>query len=295
MRSTHIAGIGMMLLAMLMFSANDALGKWLVATYSVGQIMLLRSFSALGLLAPFVARSGGLSVFRDAPRPLLQALRALLATLETAGFYLAVSYMPLADTMTFYLAGPIYVTALSALILREKVGIYRWSAVIVGFAGVVIALNPSAASFSPGAVIALFGSLAYAVLMIVTRYLRDTSNVVLTGMQAVGGSLLGILTAPFGWSPVTLPHMALLLLLGAVSIGAITFVNQSLKLAPASVVVPYQYTMIVWAMLFGYLVFGDVPHLNVIVGALVIVASGLFIFLREQQVARREAAPLAEH
>ena len=283
-RSAHLAGIGLMLLATFMFSLNDALGKWLVATYSVPQILFLRAIAALLLLSPFILRAG-LGVFRKAPQPGLQVLRAILATADVSCFYLAVRYLPLADAMTFYLAGPIYVTAMSALFLNERVGIYRWAAVLVGFVGVLIALNPALGTLGIGSLIALVGSFVYAIFIVTTRQVRNTSNVVLTTTQALGGLAFGAIGSPFSWVPVESgSHYLLLLLLGAVSILAITCVNQSLRLAAASVVVPYQYALIVFAVIFGYVFFGDAPQLNTLVGAAIIVASGLFIFLREKRL-----------
>jgi drug/metabolite transporter (DMT)-like permease len=287
-----LLGIGLMLLAMLMFSLNDALGKWLVATYSVGQILLLRSAASLVVMAPFVARSGT-KPFRDAPQPRLQALRVLLSTLEIACFYAAVAYMPLADAMTFYLASPVYVTAFSALFLGEKVGAFRWTAVLIGFAGVLIALKPTGDSLSLASGIAVVGSIFYAFLMIVIRHLRETSQVVLATTHAGGALIFGAVLAPLNWVAVSLPDLPLLALLGIVSIAAIMLVNQSLRLAAASVVAPYQYTLIVWAILLGYIIFGDVPQWNTLAGAAVIVASGLFIFLREQRVSAHKDEPPA--
>ena len=285
-RSAHLAGIGLMLLATLMFSLNDVLGKWLVATYPVTQILFLRSIAALLILSPFILRAG-VAAFRDAPQPRLQALRAALATFEVACFYLSVWYLPLADAMTFYLAGPIYVTAMSALFLGEKVGVHRWSAVLVGFVGVIIALAPTSGSFGIGSLIALAGSLGYAIFMVVTRQVKSTPNTVLATSQALGSLAFGVAGSAFTWVPVeSVPHYLLLLLLGAVSIVAIIFVNQSLRMAPASVVVPYQYTLIVFAILFGYIFFGDVPERHTLVGAAIIVASGIYIFMREQRVMR---------
>src|SRR5262245_10762128 len=104
-----IAGIALMLTGIALFGINDALGKWLLATYSVGELLLIRSASALILLAPFIYQAG-VAAFIRAPRPGLQLVRIVLSTLEVAMFFWAVSYLPLADTMTFYLAGPIYVT-----------------------------------------------------------------------------------------------------------------------------------------------------------------------------------------
>jgi drug/metabolite transporter (DMT)-like permease len=292
-RSAPLVGIGLMLLAVLMFSLNDTLGKWLVVTYSVGQILLIRSAASLLLLAPFAYRAG-LAPFRTAPRRGLQLLRMALGTAEVACFYAAVWYMPLADAMTFYLAGPIYVTALSALFLGEKVGLRRWAAVLVGFVGVLIAMQPTSSAFSAGAPIALAGSILYAFFMIVTRYLRETSDVVYATSQAGGSLLFGAVAAPLAWTPIAGFDLALLSLLGVVSISAIVLVNQSLRLAPASVVVPYQYTLIVWAVIFGYIFFGDVAEAHTLAGAAIIIGSGLFIFLREQRLARPEATQLGE-
>jgi drug/metabolite transporter (DMT)-like permease len=282
-RSANLAGIALMLVAMFFFSMNDALGKWLVATYSVAQLLFIRSAAAGVMLMPFALKAGT-EPFRTAPRPFLQLLRVVLATVDTGLFYLAVWHLPLADAMTYYLAGPIYVTALSALILKEPVGAYRWSAILVGFVGVVIAMQPTSGSLTPGAIIAFCGSISYALLMVVTRQLRATHHVVLASTQTIGAFILGAAGLPFATRAVGGIDLLLLLLLGVVSIGSIVLVNQSLRLAPASIVVPFQYSLIVWAMLFGYLVFGDVPHWHTLIGAAIIVASGLFIFLREQHL-----------
>jgi drug/metabolite transporter (DMT)-like permease len=278
---TTLAGIGLMLAGVFVFSLNDAIGKWLVGSYSVGEILLCRSAIGLALLLPFIQRAG-LRAFTAAPRPGLQMLRIVLGVAEVALFFWAVRYLPLADALTFYLAGPIYVTALSVPLLGERVGWRRWSAVLVGFAGVIVALRPSAESLAPPAMIALAGSVIFALLMIATRALRATSNTVLVAGQIIGTMVFGLAAAPFGWVMPSVADAGLLVLFGVNAIVALACVNRSLTLAPASVVVPYQYTMIVWGALLGYLVFGDVPRPNVLAGAAVIVAAGLYIFVREQ-------------
>src|SRR5436853_2264426 len=279
-RST-LAGVGLMLAGAFLFSVNDALGKWLLADYSVGELLLMRSAAGLILLAPLI-RQTGIAGFRSAPRPGLQIVRVILSTVEVALFFLAVSQLPLADTKTFYLAGPIYVTALSVVLLGEAVGWRRWTAVFVGFAGVVLALRPSSASFTPPVLIALAGSVTFAFLMIVTRMLRETTDTVLVAGQIGGTFVFGALTAPFSWVTPSPRDLVLLTLFGVLAMLALACVNRSLKLAPASVVAPYQYTLIVWAIVLGYLVFGDVPDLAMLVGAAIIIAAGLFIFWREQ-------------
>ncbi len=274
-------GIGLMVLAVFLFSANDVLGKWLAATYSAPQILLLRSLTALLILCPLVSRHGFRSLI-EVKRPWLQLLRATLGALEVAFFYWAVSYLPLADAMTFYLASPIYVTLMAALFLGERVGWRRWTAVFVGFLGVVIALGPSASAFGWPVLIPLIGSFIYSVFLVTTRMLRGTPDLIMATWQVGLGLVMGLVSAPFAWQPFSTWSDGLLIcLLGVVALFAIVGTNRSLALAPASVVVPYQYTLIVWAVVFGYLVFGDVPSIQMIAGAAIIIGAGLFIFFRE--------------
>ena len=286
-RSARLAGIGLMLLSIFMFSFGDAMGKFLVATYSVGQLLLLRACAALIVLLPMVWRQR--AKFMHLERPWLQLLRVALSTLEVAAFFLATVYLPLADVVTYYLACPIFVTALSAIVLRERVGWRRWSAVLIGFCGVLIALRPSSQTVSWPAMIALGGSLSFAVLMLITRSLRATPDIVLASSQFGGTFLLGLLMSPIGWVTPTLGSLALFAAAGITSVVALLCINRSLKLAPASVVVPYQYSMIVWAVIFGFVVWGDVPSLSTLIGAAIIIGAGLYIFLREQKLGREEA------
>jgi drug/metabolite transporter (DMT)-like permease len=286
-RSARLAGIALMLAGVCMFSFGDALGKLLVARYPVNELLLLRGAVPLAILLALLWRQR--ASLPKLERPGLQLLRMVLSTAEVAAFFVAVVYLPLADVITYYLACPIFVTALSAIILREQVGWRRWSAVVVGFSGVLIALQPSAQTVSWPALIALAGSFSFAVLMIVTRSLRATPDIVLAATQFTGTFSVGLVLAPFAWRAPGLPDLGLFVLAGCISIVALLCVNRSLKLAPASVVVPYQYSMIVWAVMFGYVVFGDVPSAATIVGAAIIIAAGLYIFIREQQLGRETA------
>ncbi len=287
-RSARLAGIGLMLLSIFMFSFGDAIGKFVVATYSVGQLLCLRACAALLVLSPLIWRQR--AAFVTLERPRLQLLRVLLSTLEVAAFFLATVYLPLADVTTYYLACPIFVTALSAIVLGERVGWRRWSAIVVGFCGVLIALRPSSQTVSGPAIIALCGSLCFSILMLITRHLRATPDIVMATSQFFGTLTLGALMSPFGWVTPSLGSLALFAAAGCVSVSALLCVNRSLKLAPASVVVPYQYSMIVWAIMFGVVVFGDVPSWPTIVGAAIIISAGLYIFLRERNLGHEDTA-----
>jgi drug/metabolite transporter (DMT)-like permease len=289
-RSAAFAGIGSMLMAVFLFSLNSAAGKWLVARYPVGEFMLIRSSFTLLFLSPFIWRAGR-AAFANAPKPGVQVLRVVLSSLEVAMFFWAVTYLPLADATTFYLAGPIYVTALSVLLLGERVGWRRWTAVLVGFTGVVIALRPSSSSLTLPALIALAGSVTYAAVLITTRVLRQTNDVMLMTTYFSGAVAFGLATVPFGWVAPTTTDVLFLAAVGFSNIVAQFCVIRALKLASASVVVPYQYTLIVWSVVFGWLMFAELPDAYTIAGAVIIVAAGLYIFWREQVRAQEAVAP----
>lgn len=162
------SGVLLMLLGMLMFSLNDVMGKWLVSTYSVGQVVFIRSIAALIVLAPFLWFNGPAKIVQ-VDRPWLQAARVVLSTAEVFAFYFAVVYLPLADVMTYWLAAPIYVAAVSPFVLKEPVGWRRWTAIIVGFIGVVIALEPSSQALTPQAIISILGSMFFAFMLLLGR------------------------------------------------------------------------------------------------------------------------------
>jgi drug/metabolite transporter (DMT)-like permease len=270
---------------MALFTLNDAMGKWLVETCPVPLILAVRSASALLILAPLVMRAGFSSVF-GVPDPGRHLIRNVLIVAEVAFFYLAVREMPLADVMTIYMAAPLLVTALSVPLLGEKVGLRRWIAVGVGFIGVVLVLRPGGDFLSSGTPIALAGSLTFALTLISTRSLRGASGLTLITTQTLGVGLAGTVALPFVWVTPTLLELSLIGVLGVVALIAHVLVNHSLKLSPAAVVAPYQYTSLVWAMALGWAFWGDIPELPVAFGAALIIGSGLFVFYREQQLAK---------
>jgi drug/metabolite transporter (DMT)-like permease len=219
----------------------------------------------------------------------MQALRVASCSAEVFGFYFAVITLPLADVMTYWLAAPIYVAALSPWMLGERVGPWRWGAILLGFAGVVVALRPGAGAFSLPVVVSLLGSLSFAFMVLSARALRRTTDVALVLWQTLGAAALGLATAPFTWVPPTPGDFLLLGLLGIVAMLAHLAVARALKLADAATIAPLQYTLLVWAIVFGWLVWGDLPGRHILVGAAIIVASGLVIWFRES-LARRQVA-----
>jgi S-adenosylmethionine uptake transporter len=271
-------GIVLYLAGVALFALNDALGKWLVADYGVGQLMLLRSIGAGIVLAPMIP-SLRVKVI-DPRRPWLQGLRVLCAAVDTFAFYYATRTMPLADVMTFYMATPLITTALSALLLGEKVERFRWIAVLIGFLGVLIALRPSPHMFSWGAPIALFGATSFALSQTLTRELRGIHWLPLVFWQFVGGGLIGAATVPWAWTTPGFFDLALMFLVGVVAMACFICIVRALALAPASVLAPLQYSAILWAAILGWLIWRDAPTLPIIVGNAVIIGSGLYVAAR---------------
>ncbi|HCO54189.1 MAG TPA: EamA family transporter [Pelagibacterium sp.] len=283
-------GVLIMLLAMFLFSLNDAMGKWLVATYSVGQVLLLRSAVALVILLPFLWKSG-LKPILSAERPKLQFARVVFSTAEVFCFYWAVYFLPLADVMTYWLAAPIYVAAMSPFLLKEKVGPIRWAAIGLGFVGVLVALTPSGEVNPLAILVSVVGTLAFALMVITGRTLRGTPDKTLVFFQITGALIAGLILTPFGWVTPTVPDFLLLGTLGVVAMLAHICVNRAVKLADAAAVAPLQYTLLPWAIILGYLFFGDLPRPLTLVGAAIIITSSFIIYLREQRTRRTSPAP----
>ncbi len=279
---TASLGVVLYLTGVALFAINDALGKWLVKDYGVGQLMMLRSIGAAAVLAPVVL---SLRIKLIDPRHgWLQLLRIVLAAADTFAFYYATRYMPLADVMTFYMATPLIVTALSAPLLGEKVERFRWIAVLIGFVGVLIALRPSPQMFSWIAPLALLGATTFALNQTITRELRGVHWLPLVFWQFVGSGLIGAATVPIVWTTPSTFDLGLMFLVGVVSMTCFIFIVRALALARAAVLAPLQYSAIVWAAIMGWLVWRDTPTLPIIIGNAIIIGSGLYVAARGKMV-----------
>ena len=271
-------GVALYLVGVFLFALNDALGKWLVADYGVGQLMMLRNIGAGFVLVPMIWR-WRVNLF-DFAQPWLQALRIVCMAADTFCFYYATRTMPLADVMTFYMAAPLVITALSAPLLGEKVEPFRWIAVFIGFVGVLIALRPSAAVFSSSSPIALFGCTMYALGQTVTRRLRSTHWLPLVTWQFAGAGLIGAATIPWAWTNPNAFDLGLMFLVGIVAMLCFICLTRALAMTPTAVLAPFQYTALLWAAIMGWIVWRDAPTAPIVLGNCIIVGSGLFVAAR---------------
>lgn len=281
-------GIVLILLASLLFACMDAVSKTLVADYPIGQILWVRYAFFAGFATVLSLRGGGLVAGFRARRPALNLVRAVLLLAEIACFVLAFRYLPLADTHAIAAVYPLMITALSALVLGEFVGPRRWAAVGVGFAGVVVILRPGLAVFDPAALIPLLGAALFAVYQILTKIAARTDGMV-TILLYTGwvGFAITSLVGPLQWTPPDLQGWILLPVAGALGVVGHLLLIKALETAPASVLQPFNYTLLVWATGIGFLVFGDLPDGVTVAGAGIVAGSGIYTWWRERVRARK--------
>ncbi len=284
----------LMAAAILAFSVQDAAIKWLSRDYGLAQIIFFSRILAVPLAVLLAYRSGGLAQLRT-KRPRLQVLRASFTICDMLCFTAAVWLMPLADAITIGFAAPLFMTMLSVPLLKERVGPRRWTAVLLGFIGVVIVLQPSGAGFGLPSLYALGSALAFAVLIILTRVLTATENVpcLMFWNSGIVASVMFILMlwdwrTPTGWG--------IWIFLLSAGIGAVAqlLITEAFRLGEVSLLAPIQYTSLLWAGFFGYVIFSDAPTVTLLIGAAVIVASTLYIVEREARLARARGKAAAQ-
>jgi drug/metabolite transporter (DMT)-like permease len=190
--------------------------------------------------------------------------------------------------MTYWLAAPIYVATFSPLLLGEHVGWRRWTAIAIGFVGVIVALEPSRALLSWSAIVSIIGSLAFGFVLLSARSLKETPGITMIFWQTAGALLVSSLVVPLSWKTPQTFDLLPLALLGLLAMLAHVMINWAFKLADAAAVAPLQYTQLFWAIVFGWLVFGDFPSIAKFIGAGLIIASGLYIFFRERTLGKRD-------
>lgn len=270
-------------LSMLLFAVSDAMTKWMVGAYPVSEAVWIR-YIVYAALALLVARPHGIRRMARSKRPWLQAARSFLALVEGAMFVLAFRYLPLADTHAIGAASPLMVVALSAPLLGERIDSRRWLSVLAAFAGVMLIVRPGFASFSWPMLIALLGAFLWAVYQIMVRFLARDDRPETTLLWSAFGGLAAIsLIAPWQFQMPDAQAWALLVAAGVLGSLAHYALIKALDFAEASAVQPYGYTLLVFAAVTGWLFFGDVPGPWTILGACIVVLSGLYTWARERE------------
>lgn len=282
-------GILYMVLSTMLFGAVNALVKWEVAIYPVGEVAFFRTLFALIPILLFIVPRRGLAVFRtDRFRDHFRRAASQLGSMTCIFF--AFKLMPLAGATAISFVAPLITTLLSILLLKEKVGIHRWSALVMGFLGVLLVTHPGAGAFQWGAVFALGNAILISTVALAIRQMSVTeSSDTLIVYQILLLVPLTALLLPFGFVAPPPVDFALLVAAGIFNGVAQFWWTKALHLAPASAVTPFNYLSLIWAMIVGFIVWGDLPTSNLILGSVIVVGSGLYLLWRE--TARRPPRP----
>ena len=286
----NLAGIATMVAGVFCLASMDALAKFLGADYPVVQLVFLRSAIALPLLLAIAWFSpGGLRALRTR-RPWAHAARAAIAAMAVFTFYTALTHLPLAEVTAIAFAAPLMMTALSRPLLGEQVGWRRWSAVLAGFAGVLIVVEPGTAAFQPAALIALAAAFFYALMLMTARKFAASESAISLVVWSTAGSaaIAGALMMPVEWTPVgwvSVPARDAPWFLALGGLGAVTMLllTRAFHLAPAAVIAPFDYTALIWALAYGWLIWGEIPAATTWAGAAVIAGAGLYVTHRESR------------
>lgn len=286
-------GILYMLASTVVFAGVNALVKWEVALYPVGEVAFFRSLFSLIPCYLIILPRTGLGVLRT-EHPFAHVKRALSQFCSMTSLFIAFKFMPLAGAIAISFSAPLFTTLLSILILKERVGIHRWSALLLGFAGVLFVTRPGPGLLQSGALFALANAVLISTVAIAIRRMsRTESTETLTFYQLTLITCFTALLLPLGFALPAWQDALFLALAGLGNGVAQYWWTKALHLAPPSAVTPFNYLSLVWATIIGYLVWGDAPTRRLVIGSAIVVGSGLYILWRET-VRRREraAAPL---
>ena len=284
-----LRGIAFVVLGFACFGVTDALSKAGLETMSTAQMLAIRSVVVLLLMLPWIHRAGGLAVLRTS-RPRDHAIRVLCSLVSMVCFFEALRHLELATAIALGFVAPLIMTALSVPMLGERVGIHRWSAIVVGFAGALVIVRPGPDGVQPAALLCLFAAATWAASMVYARRLsRSDPEITMILFQNLAVALVMGVAAPLMWRPVGLFELGLIALMACAILVGQWCTFRGFRLAPVGLVAPFQYSELLWATLFGWLIWREFPDPPVWIGAAILIASGLYVIWRER-VRGRETA-----
>jgi drug/metabolite transporter (DMT)-like permease len=274
-------GIFYMVISTVLFAGVNAIVKWELARYPVGEVAFYRALFALVAVSVVILPKSGIAVFRTR-RYLAHLQRGVSQFGSMTCMFVAFSLMSLGSAVAIGFAAPLFTTLLSIVILKERVGVHRWSALAVGFVGILIVTEPGAGTFQMGAVFALASAVLISSVAVAIRRMSITeSNETLTIYQMIVITICTLFLLPFGFKSPTWLDVACLALAGIGNGVAQYWWTRALTLAPPSAVVPFNYLSLVWATMLGFAIWHDVPTPHLLAGAAIVVGSGLYLLWRE--------------
>lgn len=273
--NSNIRGIALFSLGIFFQTLLDTTAKWLTGYYSVPEIIFFRSVFALLPLALLIFLLGGVTALR-VTRPWLHLLRGILVVVTITAFYISLSYLPLPDAEAVFFTAPFFMTIFSAIFLKERITRNHWIIIAIGFFGATLILQPQAEVLGMLSLLPLFAAITYSLVMIVTsRLLKSDSTL---SVIVYGNLILLVASAmmlPAFWTTPETNDFWLFLLMGLIDGASVLCLTLALRQSPVSVLAPYDYTMLVWALIFSAIIWSELPDLITWVGISIIVVAGL--------------------
>jgi len=280
MLSKNQLGFLYMFLSIIGFSLMDVIVKWSV-DYPVGQVLFFRGFFGI-IFYFFIIPRERLHNFYKTKRPGLHSLRCIAGLIAIIAIFIALRKLPLATVVSISFAAPIFTTIFSIFLLSEKVGVYRWLAVFVGFIGILIITEPGISNLNIYYIFPIIFCLGLSYVAITLRQLSTTEPVWLISLFfSIAITFLSFLTLPFGWVMPSFNHFLILSLVGIFGGVSNLWLSQSYKYSEVSLVTPLKYLTLVFAIIFGYFIWDEIPTIKTLIGAFLVIISTLIIFRRE--------------
>ncbi len=280
MLSKNQLGFLYMFLSICAFSLMDVIVKWSV-DYPIGQVLFFRGFIGI-IFYLFIIPKERLHNFYKTDRPGLHFLRCASGLVALVAIFIALRELPLATVVSISFAAPIFTTIFSIFLLSERVGIFRWLAVIIGFLGIIIITEPGITELNIYYVFPIIFCLGLSYVAIAIRQLSTTEPVWLISFYfSLSITILSFFTIPQGWVMPSFNHLILLSLVGIFGGVANLWLSQSYKYSEVSLVTPLKYLALVFAIIFGYFIWGEIPTIKTLIGAFLVIISTLIIFRRE--------------
>lgn len=291
-RPTQLRGIVLLLLAIFLFTLMDATGKHLSTLYHPVQVVWIRFLTNLAIVAAIFAPR--LRATLATRRPVVQAFRGLTQLCSILLFFSALQFVGLAEATAIMDINPVLITLGAALFLGESIGIRRILGILAALCGALLIIRPGAGVFHPAALLALAAAFTYAAGAILTRVARSDSTATSILWSALVGTALSSLAVPLVWQPIAIGDIWAFLLLGGFGTAAQALLIRAFSLAEAAAIAPFGYTGLIWAGLWGWLFWGTLPDRWTVIGALIIVAAGLYVWMREARAMNRAAGTGAQ-
>ena len=281
--SNTIRGIVSMIRGGAALTMSDAATKWLTASLPIGEILFVRALFVTAAIGLILWRCGRIQDLRVVNIPSM-GLRSFLAVCSTFLVVTSLSKLPLNEVIAILFVGPLFIALLAGPLLRERVGLQRWLAVLIGFGGMLIIVRPGSQAFQIAAFIPICAALVAAFRDIVTRKIsaNEKSSAILF-YSTLALSLIGLATFPFGWKPMTLNDIGIAIMAGTFFGLGHYFIIEGYRYAEASIIAPYRYLNLIWAVILGYLLWNEIPSAWVLLGTPFVVGSGLYILYDEHK------------